>query len=210
MFLHVKYIKNDNDLLCYSCLLIRYWTLCGALFAGLFWINSSSFDFARREWVEKSSGHFLQRRELNQRTSCQHGVCRRPASVWSDAVCRCHVYLICTDSKRMFGRTSINTFFFFFNADFVLLLKYFSSCMCATVRQEMQKEGLENSGSWEVFLNVIFTSWTFNTKRCSGGENKLTPHVVLICVDGDDSLKKKKTSRKCLWDFILPTFILVF
>lgn len=114
MFLHVKYIKNDNDLLCYSCLLIRYWTLCGALFAGLFWINSSSFDFARREWVEKSSGHFLQRRELNQRTSCQHGVCRRPASVWSDAVCRCHVYLICTDSKRMFGRTSINTFFFFF------------------------------------------------------------------------------------------------
>lgn len=46
-----------------------------------------------------------------------------------------------------------------------------------------------------MFINVIFTSWTFNTKRYSGGENKLTPHVVLICVDGEDSLKKKNLKK---------------
>lgn len=70
------------------------WTLWG-LRSLLIHFNTSSFYFAQSEWVEKSSaGHFLQP---------EHGWgrCGRPTAVWSDAVC--HVYLICTDSKRMCG-----------------------------------------------------------------------------------------------------------
>lgn len=77
----------------------------------LFHLNTSSFNFAQSEWVENSTGHFLWRRSCTriesqlgfQLTSCHmtlHGRHRKLTSVWSNAVC--HVYLICTDSKRMF------------------------------------------------------------------------------------------------------------
>lgn len=63
-----------------------------------------------------------------------------------------------------------------------------------------------------MFLNVIFTSWTFNTKRCSGGENKLTPHVVLICVDlcWWRWLPQKKKLKKMFVRFHFANFCFCF
>lgn len=132
-------------------------------FNSSFQINSSSFDFctvwmgrkiiwslpaASASWhVEYKSADFLPTRHMTL-----HRCCRRLTSVWSDAVCHCHVYLICTDSKRMFGWIKNNAYFLYADFEFCLnILVYFPYlCKCLTGDADGDQEGTENASEWKL------------------------------------------------------------
>lgn len=83
-------------------------------------------------------------------TLCQR--CRRLASVWSDAVC--HVYLICTDSKRMFGWEKLHISGLQTLAKFLVSFPYLCKCwkMLKESRRGQKVLVYVLSGTWRLFF----------------------------------------------------------
>lgn len=156
-------------------LLIWHWTLCGAFIADRFQINSSSFDFAQCEWVETSSGHFLQRRrpdgwKINQLISCQRVTWPSITAAGGWPQCDLMLSVVVTSTsfalivKECLGEFKIMHISGMQTLDFAsVFLVYFPSlCKCLTGDADWDQEGTENASEWKLeffffFVYVIFT-----------------------------------------------------
>lgn len=131
------------------------------------------------------------------------------AAVWSDAVC--HVYLICTDSKRMFG--GLTKICSFFPVSFFFLCK---CCRDAEWELEGRRAPPGRNIEWS-WVSWVPLRWPVGTGHAGLWPQTLKTLAVDLWMDvwtcwWTNFPHPQKNLKKMFkpWDFILPTLFFLF